>query len=167
MADTREKISEHISLAEAMASSTAERLKLDNTPPEEIKEVMKVTATAVFEPVRNHYGVRIAITSFFRCDQLNAALSKDPKVQASKKSQHRLGEAMDMDAHPYGRITNRQIFDYIRENLEFDQLIWEEGTDQEPEWVHVSYVTPTENRKNRKQVLRKLRKNGKTWYDKL
>ena len=162
----QEKISQHVPLWEAMGSSTAERLGIDNTPPDEIKEVMKVTANAVFEPVRNHFGVPIAITSFFRCEKLNAALSKNPKVQASKKSQHRLGEAMDIDAHPYGRVTNRQIFDYICENLEFDQLIWEEGTDEEPEWVHVSYVTPSEKRKNRKQVLRKFRKDGKTWYDK-
>lgn len=167
MTNKGENISEHVPLWEAIGSSTAQRLKIDNTPPDDIREVMKVTANSLFEPLRNHFGVPIAITSFFRSDELNAALSKDPRVQASKKSQHRLGEAMDIDAHPYGRITNKQIFDFIRENLEFDQLIWEEGNDNEPEWVHVSYVSPDEKRKNRRQVLRKFRKDGKSYYEKL
>jgi zinc D-Ala-D-Ala carboxypeptidase len=164
--DPREKISEHVSFEEAMASSTAERLGIDNTPSAEIIEVMKRTANAVFEPVRNFYNCRIAIGSFFRSPSLNAVLVKDPNILASKKSQHCLGEAMDLNARVFGHITNKQLFDHILAKLEFDQLIWEEGTDEEPEWVHVSIKTG-EGAKNRKEVLRKFRDVGKTWYEKL
>jgi hypothetical protein len=167
MTDKREKISEHITLAEAMASSTAERLQIDNNPPDDIKEVMKRTAEAVFEPARNHFGCRIAVTSFFRCDELNAALSKDPKILASKKSQHRLGEAMDLNAEVFGGLKNSELFTYIRENCEFDQLIWENvDNDPEPEWVHVSFKS-SEGAKNRKEVLKRFTENGKTRYEKL
>lgn len=161
-----EMISKHISLEEATRSSTAERLGIDNTPTEEIIEVMKLTAEALFEPVRNHYGCRIAVPSFFRSEELNKALSNNGRVAASKKSQHLTGEAMDMDAQPYGGCTNKQVFEYIRDNLVFDQLIWEEGTDDEPEWVHVSRRS-NEGAKNRKEVLRKFRTDGKTRYEKL
>lgn len=166
MADKYEKISAHISLREAMESSTAQRLGIDNTPSDEIKEVMRRTAEAVFEPAREHFGCRIAVTSFFRSDELNAALSKDPRVLASKKSQHRLGEAMDLNANVFGGLTNKQLFEYLQGNVEFDQLIWEEGTDQEPDWVHVSHVSG-EGKNNRKEILRKFKKNNKTWYGKL
>ena len=166
MPETSEKLSAHITLEEAMASSTARRLGIDNTPSAEIKEVMKLTAEAVFEPCRDHFGCRIAVTSFFRCDELNAALGRDPVIQASKKSQHRLGEAMDINANVFGGLTNKQLFEFIRDNCEFDQLIWEEGTDKEPDWIHVSHVSG-EGKKNRKQVLRKFRKKNKTWYEKL
>jgi zinc D-Ala-D-Ala carboxypeptidase len=159
-------ISEHVSLEEAMASSTAEQLRIDNTPSQELIEVLKKTAQAVFEPVRNHYGCRIAITSFYRCPALNKALEKNPDIAASKKSQHVLAEAMDINGKVYGHVTNRQIFDFIKDNLEFDQLIWEEGTDLEPEWVHVSFKS-TPGEKNRKQVLRKIREGNKTRYETL
>lgn len=66
---------------------------------------------------------------------------------------------MDLDADRYGKITNKQIFDYIKENLEFDQLIWEFGTDSNPDWVHVSYSS-----KNRKQVLKAIKGKKGTIY---
>ena len=70
------------------------------------------------------------------------------------------GQALDLDAHIFGGVTNREIFDYIKDNLEFDQLIFEFGTEEEPDWVHVSYNKGN----NRKQVLRAIRENGKTKY---
>lgn len=158
-------ISEHISLEEAMASSTAERLGIDNRPTPEIIEVMKATASAVFEPVRRSFNCRIAVTSFFRSPLVNAALEKNPDIQASKKSQHMLGEAMDINARVFGHVTNKQVFDYIKDNLVFDQLIWEEGTSEEPDWVHVSFKSSPEA-KNRKQILRKIREGNKTRYEK-
>lgn len=163
----RDSISEHISFEEATASGTAERLQIDNTPSEEILEVMKRTAEAVFEPLRNHFDCRIAITSFFRCQKVNAELEKNPSVMASKKSRHMFGEAMDINGNVYGRVTNRQIFDWIRENIEFDQLIWEDiNGDPEPEWIHVSVKTG-EGAKNRKEVLRRFREGEKSRYEKL
>lgn len=166
MKDKNEKISGFISLSEAIASSTAEKLGIDNTPPDEIIEVMKLTAKAVFDPVRIFFGCRIAVTSFFRCQALNEVLSKSPAIMATKKSQHTTGEAMDINARVFGGVTNKQIFDYIRLNLAFDQLIWEDGTDEDPGWVHVSYKSG-EGKNNRGQVLRKQRIDGKTSYFKM
>ena len=166
MADKNEKISEFISLSEAMASSTAEKLGINNTPPDEIIEVMKLTAKAVFDPVRRFFGCRIAVTSFFRCTALNDVLNKNPAILATKKSQHTLGEAMDINARVFGKVTNKEVFDYIRYNLTFDQLIWEDGTDENPDWVHVSFKSG-ETKTNRMQVLRKQRVDGKTGYYKM
>ena len=59
-----------------------------------------------------------------------------------------------------GGPTNLEIFNYIRYNLDFDQLIWEEGDDQSPAWVHVSYSA----KQNRNQVLKAVKENGKTKY---
>jgi hypothetical protein len=167
MADKHEKVSEHITYEEAIASSTAERLGIDNTPSEEIFEVMKKTADAVFDPIRNFFGCRIAITSFYRSPKVNAILGKNPNILASKKSQHMRGEGMDINGDVFGGVTNRQIFDYIRENLDFDQLIWEDiDNDPEPEWIHVSHKSG-EGAKNRKEVLRRFREGTKTRYEKL
>jgi hypothetical protein len=150
------KISKHITLEEAIKSETASKLKIDNTPTPEHLEAMKALAESVFEPLRKHFGKPIGISSFYRSPEINK------KIGGSKTSQHAIGEAMDIDANIYNNgITNAQIFNYIKNNLEFDQLIWEFGTDKEPQWVHVSY---TKKRKNRKQVLRAMKINGETKY---
>jgi hypothetical protein len=99
--------------------------------------------------------VPIFIASGFRCENLNTL------VGGSKTSQHRLGEALDIDADNYGGITNKQIFDYIKTNLHFDQLIWEFGTNENPEWVHVSYKP----KGNRNSVLKAKKVGGKTIYE--
>ncbi len=162
----KQRISEHVSYEEATRSGTAERYSLSNDPPEELIEVGRMTAKELFEPVRNHFGCRIAITSFYRSPEVNAILEKNADIVASKKSQHMLFEAMDMNARIFGGCTNRQIFDFVRENLDFDQLIWEdiEG-DEEPEWIHVS--RKKDPSKNRKECLRRFRKDGKSRYEKL
>ena len=139
------QISEHISYAEAIYSDTAKREGINNYFTQEQLVRMKLVAEKVYERVVAYLGVPVYISSFFRNSVLNAFLG------GSDTSQHVLGEAMDLDADFYDRITNKQIFDYIKDNLEFDQLIWEKGTDEEPSWVHVSY---TERRPNRKQILR-------------
>lgn len=161
----KERISEHVSYEEATRSGTAELHGLSNDPPEELIEVGQMTSKELFEPVRNHFDCRIAITSFYRSPKVNALLEKNPVIVASKKSQHTLFEAMDINARIFGGCTNRQIFDFIRENLDFDQLIWEdvEG-DEEPEWIHVS--RKRDPSKNRKEVLKRFRKDGKSTYEK-
>lgn len=167
MPDPKERISEHVTYEEATASSNAERLGIDNTPTPEIIEVMKNTARKVFEPMQEFFGCRIAITSFFRSADLNAELVKNPDILASKKSQHILGEAMDINGDVFGGVINKQIFDYIKENLEFDQLIWENvDEDPDPEWVHVSFKS-SPGAKNRREVLKRFKENGKTRYEKL
>jgi zinc D-Ala-D-Ala carboxypeptidase len=139
-----ENISEHITYAEAVHSDTAKRLGINNVPTEEHLKCMRLLADKVFEPLRRHFGVPIYVSSFFRSAALNVAIA------GAANSQHMLGEAMDIDSEMFGKVTNKQIFEFIRDNLQFDQLLWEFGTDVEPDWVHVSY---TEKRPNRNQVL--------------
>lgn len=149
------KISKHITFKEATQSGTATRRGIKNEPStKEELDAMKLVAEKVFEPVREHFGVPIAITSFFRCYMLNKA------VGGSRTSDHIDGKAIDMDADVLGKVTNREIFDWIRENLEFDQLIWEYGTDENPNWVHASYRATG----NRNQVKRVQRIKGKPVY---
>lgn len=152
-----ENISDHITYQEATESETADQLGVKNDPPEEILQVMKVTAAKVFEPLRRFWRCPIWVSSFYRSAEVNRAL------KGAKNSQHMSGEAMDIDAQVYGMISNRQVFEYLRDNCMFDQLIWEEGTDDEPAWVHVSYKADH----NRMEVLRKIRVKGKAKYVRL
>jgi len=149
-----EMISEHISYDEATKSQAATRNNISNNPDPMELENMKLTAEKIFEPVRNHFGVPIAISSFFRNSYVNAVIG------GARNSQHSTGEAMDIDADTFDKVTNRQIFDFIRENLEFDQLIWEFGNSENPGWVHASYRQGN----NRKMILRAMSEGGRTKY---
>lgn len=151
------RISEHVSYDEATYSSTANRLGIDNTPDDFHLASMVLVAEMVFEPLRAHFGCPIGITSFYRSEPLNRAL------KGSFRSSHMKGEAMDLDADIYGGLSNRDVFEYISDNLEFDQLIWEFGSDENPAWVHVSYSCDN----NRMQRLKAVKENGKTTYHKL
>lgn len=133
-------ISEHISYAEATKSRTAIKHGIENDPNGLQLKRMKALAENIFEPVRQHFGVPIFISSFFRCPEVNI------KVGGSSTSQHCSGEAMDMDADVLGKISNYEIFNYIKDNLVFDQMIWEHGDDYNPDWVHVSYKDHGGNR---------------------
>jgi hypothetical protein len=148
-------LSKHITMTEATYSKTAKNIGMDNTPSEDQLEAMKHIAQDVFEPLREHFKVPIGISSFFRSDALNRYL------HGASGSQHIKGEAMDIDADIYGRVTNAEIFLYILLNLEFDQLIWEFGDDENPNWVHVSY---RRDGKNRRQVLRAKKVKGQGGY---
>jgi zinc D-Ala-D-Ala carboxypeptidase len=140
------KISDHITLAEAIKSQTAVRKGIDNAPNDEQIRAMKAVAKNCFEPLREWHGKPIGISSFFRSKALNKA------VNGSPKSQHMLGQAIDIDADIFKNgLTNGQIYNWLKKNVDFDQLIWEYGDDKNPAWVHVSYVGPG---KNRKQELR-------------
>ena len=147
-------ISKHISYKEGVYSITATRRGIDNTPNDEQLKNMELVAEEVFEPLRTYVGGPIKINSFFRCPELNTAIG------GSHKSQHCKGQAIDID-DKYGRMTNAEMFRWIKENLEFDQMIWEFGDDDNPDWVHVSFVSPSENRN---RCLRAYRYNGKTKY---
>lgn len=146
-------ISEHISYKEGVRSDTARRKGIRNIPNDKQLEAMRTLAKEVFEPLRRHFREPIRVNSFFR------SLALNKMIGGSKTSQHCKGEAIDLDG--MNGISNKQLYDYIKDNLEFDQLIWEFGTDQEPDWIHVSYTT---KRPNRKQLLRATRKAGKTIY---
>jgi zinc D-Ala-D-Ala carboxypeptidase len=116
---------------------------------------MRYVAESVFQPVREHFGVPIYIIVIFRSKELNKAM------KGSSSSTHMKGEAMDLDADVFGKVTNAQIFHYIKDNLEFDQLIWEFGTDDSPAWVHVSLS----KNNNRNQILVAKKVEGKTVYE--
>ena len=148
------QLSKHLSLAEIMRSETAKRNGISNMPTEEHLENFKLLAEKVFEPIREHFKVPIHISSGYRSKALNTA------IKGSLSSQHCSGEAIDIDMDGTS-ITNAQIFNYIKDNLSFDQLIWEFGTDKNPDWVHVSYESTG---KQRKQILKALKVNGKTSY---
>lgn len=148
------QLSKHLALAEVTRSESAKRLGISNMPTEQHIKNFKLLAEKVFEPIREHFGKPILISSGYRSQALNAAIG------GSLSSQHCQGEALDLDMDGTD-ITNKQIFDYIKNNLEFDQLIWEFGSKDNPDWVHVSYESTG---KQRKQVLRASKVGGKTSY---
>ena len=133
------KISDHITYAEAIHSQTAKRKGIDNTPNPNQVETMKLTAEKIFEPLRKWVGGPIKVNSFFRSAELNTAIG------GSKTSQHCKGQAIDID-DVYGNKTNAEMYNWIKDNLNFDQMIWEFGIDMNPNWVHVSYVSEEDNR---------------------
>jgi len=149
-----DRISEHISLKEGIKSHTATRLNIDNIPRELDLINMKTIAEQVFEPLRKWVGGPIAINSFYRSPKLNSAIG------GSTTSQHCIGCALDIDDN-YGYKTNAEMYDYIKNNLDYDQIIWEFGTEDNPDWVHVSYVSEDANRR---RCLQAYKENGKTKY---
>lgn len=144
------KLSPHLDLAEVVRSDNAKRLGIANMPTEEHKANLVALAGAVFEPLRANLGKPVFVSSGYRSAALNAATPG-----ASKTSQHSVGEALDLDQDGLNTgVTNRDVFLWVRDNLPFDQLIWEFGDDTNPDWVHVSY---TQHRPRRGEVLRAAR----------
>ena len=148
------QLSENLSLAEVMRSETAKRKGVSNMPTPEHIENFKKLAENIFQPIRKHFAKPIHISSGYRSAALNKAIG------GAASSQHCTGEAIDIDMDGTS-ITNAQIFNYIKDNLNFDQLIWEFGTASNPDWVHVSYESTG---KQRKQVLKAVKQGGKTSY---
>ena len=147
-------ISKHISYKEATYSNTATRKGIDNIPNDEQLNNMELIAEKIFEPLRKHVGGPIKINSFFRCPKLNEAIG------GSSKSQHCHGQAIDLD-DTFGKATNAEMYHWIKNNLDFDQMIWEFGDEDNPAWVHISYVSPEENRN---RCLKAYKEDGKTKY---
>ena len=148
------QLSKHLSLAEVTRSESAKRNGISNQPTPEHLENFKKLAEKVFEPIREHFNVPIHISSGYR------SLALNKKIGGASSSQHCSGEAIDIDMDGTS-ITNKQVFDFIKQHLEFDQLIWEFGTSSNPDWVHVSYESTG---KQRKQVLKATKQGGKTVY---
>ena len=140
-------LSAHVTLAEFENSPTATTYGINNKMSESQIASAKLLCENVFEPLRIHLNTPIKISSGFRCVQLNRM------IKGSSTSQHCKGEAMDIKIDAKG-------FHFIKDKLEFDQLIWEFGNDENPQWVHVSY----KKGRNRKQVLKATKQNGKTKY---
>ena len=139
-------LSVHVTLKEFQVSGIATLRNINNEMNESQIASAKLLCENVFEPLRIYLNTPIQISSGFRSLQVNKM------IKGSSTSQHCKGEAMDLQIGAKG-------FNFIKDKLEFDQLIWEFGNDENPAWVHVSYSS-----KNRKQVLKATKKNGKTIY---
>tara|TARA_B110000285_G_scaffold34962_1_gene37366 strand:- start:166 stop:627 length:462 start_codon:yes stop_codon:yes gene_type:complete len=149
------KLSNNLSVKEVTKSNTAKRCGISNEPTIEHLENLKAIALNIFQPARNYFKKPIFVSSGYRSEALNE------KIGGSKKSQHSKGQALDLDAHIFGGLTNQQLFKFISDHTDFDQLIWEFGTDEEPDWVHVSY---TSDRINRGEKLKAYKANNVTKY---
>lgn len=148
------QLSKNLYLSEVTKSQTAIQKGIKNEPTKEEIQNLKDIAENIFQPIRDHFKVPIGISSGYRSKKLNQIIG------GSKTSEHMSGRALDIDADIYGNITNRQIFDFIRKNLEFNQLVWEFGDDNNPDWVHVSF----DKGNNKKRVLRAGRDKNGTFY---
>ena len=144
----------NVSYHEGTYSRTGVSRGFDNTPDDKQLKCMEEVAVNLFEPLREWVGGPIKINSFFRCPELNTAIG------GSSKSQHCKGQAIDID-DTFGRMTNAEMYHWIKENLQFDQMIWEFGDDDNPNWVHVSYVS---DEANRNRCLKAYKENNKTKY---
>ena len=148
------QLSKNLSLAEVIRSETAKRRGVSNMPTDAHIANFKLLAEKVFQPIRDHFGVPIHISSGYRSAALNKAIG------GAASSQHCTGEAIDIDMDGTS-VTNAQIFNYIKDNLEFDQLIAEFPENSNPAWVHVSYES---SGKQRKQILVAKKVGGATKY---
>ncbi len=149
-------LSKNLTLAEMILSDSAKRNGISNKPAADHIENMKVLAEKIFQPIRDRFKKPIYISSGYRSTELNKI------IKGSLSSQHCKGQAMDIDMDGTD-IKNSDVFMFIKNTLNFDQLIWEYGNKDNPEWVHVSY---NPSGKQRGEVLRAVRIGGKTVYQK-
>lgn len=155
------KLSEHLSLNEVTYSSTAIKHGVNNKPNIGQILVLKEMAANIFEPCREFIGGPLKVTSGYRGLDLNK------RIGGSLSSDHTISDhataALDLDCDVYGGKTNAELFHYIKDKLEFKQLIWEFGDEDSPNWVHVSYsINP---HFNKREVLIAKRKGGRTVYE--
>ena len=148
------KLTENFSLNELTKSQTAERKGIDNTPSTEHQDNLKSLCEMILQPIRDHFGQVVSVSSGYRSPELCVAIG------SSTKSQHARGESADFEI--FG-VSNKELADYINENLDYDQLILEYWKESDPNsgWVHCSYT----NGSNRKQYLRAYKENGSTKYE--
>ena len=150
------KLSENFSLVELTKSQTAERKGIDNTPSTEHQENLKRLCESILQRVRDHFGRVVSVSSGYRSEELCLAIG------SKTTSQHAKGEAADFEI--YG-ISNKELADWINENLDYDQLILEYWKPEDPNsgWVHCSY----KSEENRKQYLKAYKENGRTKYEQI
>lgn len=155
------KLSNHLSVKEATYSATAIKHGINNKPNIGQLEVLKAIALKVFEPCRKFVGGPLKVTSGYRGPELNK------RIGGSLSSDHTISDhltaALDLDCDVFGGKTNAELFHYIKDKLEFKQLIWEFGDEYNPNWVHVSYSTNPKY--NKREVLIAKRKGGRTVYE--
>ena len=148
------KLTANFSLNELTKSQTAERKGIDNTPSAEHQENLKKLCENVLQPIRDHFEQVVSVSSGYRSPELCVA------INSKITSQHAKGEAADFEI--FG-VSNKELADWINENLDYDQLILEYWKESDPNsgWVHCSYTDGS----NRKQYLRAYKENGSTKYE--
>tara|TARA_R110000868_G_scaffold650_1_gene4708 strand:- start:1409 stop:1864 length:456 start_codon:yes stop_codon:yes gene_type:complete len=146
------ELSKNFTLNELTASNTAKAKGISNEPDAKQLVALQLVVSKVLQPLREGIDKPIKISSGLRSAALNKAIG------GSVTSQHCKGEAADIQMS--GKTGNAQLFNYIKENIVFDQMIWEFGTQENPDWVHVSYSA----KGNRGEILRAYKKDGKTRY---
>ncbi len=149
------KLTENFSLNELTKSQTAERKGIDNTPSTEHQENLKSLCEMILQPIRDHFGQVVSVSSGYRSPELCVAIG------SSTQSQHAKGQASDFEI--FG-VSNKELADWIDQNLDYDQLIleyWKGEDEPNSGWVHCSYT----NGNNRKQYLRAYKENGSTKYE--
>lgn len=135
-------LSKNLTLDQVTKSNTAKKQGISNIPTDEHIANLKTLAEAIFEPVYAFMEGKIYISSGYRGYALNKA------VNGSKTSYHCRGMALDLvSTHP--TKTNKDLFNFIKDKLQFSELIWEKGTSLNPAWVHVGY----EKNKLKKEVF--------------
>lgn len=161
-------VSKYVSLEEVTFSNTAVSKGLDNTPTTEQLELIKECAINIFDKLREHTGAPVKINSVFRGAALNKAIGGSTTSQhcvGLDKSKNSYGAAFDVDDYYWvkgkSKWNNSEMGDWIRENLDFDQLIYEYPINGYPKWIHFSYRP---DGKNRKMVLIATKINNKTTY---
>ena len=150
------QLSKNFNLLELTKSQTAERKSIDNTPSTEHQDNLKSLCTHVLQPVRDHFNRVVSVSSGYRSPELCV------EIGSKITSQHAKGQAADFEI--YG-LSNQELANYIKENLDYDQLILEYWTPESPNngWVHCSYKVNV----NRKQYLRAYKNEGKTKYEQI
>ena len=150
------KLTENFSLLELTKSQTAERKGIDNTPSPAHRDNLKSLCTHVLQPIRDHFSQVVSVSSGYRSQELCLAIGS--KIT----SQHAKGQAADFEI--YG-LSNGELAEWIRENLDYDQLILEFWTPESPNngWIHCSYNSEG----NRKEYLRAYKNEGKTKYEQI
>lgn len=136
-------ISKHLTYYDAISMnainnpSYPQRKNYDNTPTNESLDNLKYIGSKIYDPLCDFIGFKISVGSAYRGTYLNN------DVDGSENSQHRIGEALDLDTDD----KNSELFYFIANNLNFDQLIWEKGNATRPDWIHVSLKKSGVNRK--------------------
>ena len=150
------KLTENFNLLELTKSQTAERKGIDNTPSPTHQENLKSLCTSILQPIRDHFNRVVSVSSGYRSEKLCVAIG------SKTTSQHAKGEAADFEI--YG-LSNKELADWINENLNYDQLILEYWKEEDPNsgWVHCSY----KSEENRKQYLKAYKENGSTKYEQI
>lgn len=140
---------------ELSKSQTAINWGLTNYPGEVEKKNLTALVDNVLDPARELFGAPIMVNSGYRNPQINSLIG------GASGSQHCKGQAVDIQTA--GDKRNKELFEILKQ-FDFDQLIWEFGDDENPDWIHISYKSQEDNRN---QVLRSYKEGGKTRYIKL